>query len=372
MTAVPVRDSRTPLGRRTPLDIVEGYYVAKITEFFYSQGLFERLRAGATAEDLCEEFGFDRAAISGLLEFICQRTSLLQRGQVTRRRAGEAAASDCQPTILYTFDARHAAFPEFGYHLGKFLGAYGPVLTNLSHCAVNPGRGPEFVDQAAFGRALQQLDVPPNPIVRQIVQKLGVKSLLELGCGTGQGLVALAEMDEQIKAVGIDQDPETCALATERMLERGLADRVQVICGDATKVAELSRTNRLPDVESVYTRGLLNALFWPSDERAVDCLSQLGALYPGRLLMVEDYYGRLGYMDEAMQGALQAVLQDVVQVLTGQGIPPPTQEAWAATYAKAGCILFHAFEGHTNELPWFIHLVRLAGPDASAGETSAS
>jgi SAM-dependent methyltransferase len=353
MPAGPVRHAPALPCRRTALDIVEGFYVAKVTEFFYSRGLFDRLRAGASAEDLCDEFGFDQAAISGLLEFICQRTSLLRREQAPRPR------SVGRPTILYTFDALHGAYPQFGYHLRKFLGAYGAVLTNLSSCTVDPRLGPKFVDQAAFGQALQQLDVPPNPVVCQIVQEVGVKSILELGCGTGQGLVAMAAADQRMKAVGIDQDPGTCALSMKRVLEGGFADRVQIICGDAANVAELSGDDRLRDVECVYARGFLNAMFWPSDERAVHCLSQLSTLYPGGLLMVEDYYGRLGSTDGPIDGDLQAVLQDVAQVLTGQGIPPPTRQGWATTYAKAGCNLFHAFEGHTNQLPWFVHLVRL-------------
>ena len=76
---------------------------------------------------------------------------------------------------------------------------------------------------------------------------------------------------------------------------------------------------------------------------------------PGRALLVSDYYGCLGQRDG--RWFPKTALHDFVQVISGQGVPPPNLESWQAIYADAGCGLVHALED--DNASGFIHIVRL-------------
>jgi SAM-dependent methyltransferase len=54
----------------------------------------------------------------------------------------------------------------------------------------------------------------------------------------------------------------------------------------------------------------------------------------------------------------ETLLQDYVQVLSGQGVPPPDAAAWEAIYRRARCRLVHAIEDRATTR--FIHVARLA------------
>ncbi|MBI5030160.1 MAG: methyltransferase domain-containing protein [Chloroflexi bacterium] len=70
------------------------------------------------------------------------------------------------------------------------------------------------------------------------LQKLGVQSgevALEIGFGTGHGIVALAQVVGELgKVYGIDLSPRMLALTQSRVNQTGLAARVMLKNGDAT------------------------------------------------------------------------------------------------------------------------------------------
>ena len=66
---------------------------------------------------------------------------------------------------------------------------------------------------------------------------------------------------------------------------------------------------------------------------------------PGRPLLLSDYYGRLGSDAEEQR---ETLLHDFVQLISGQGVPPPGLDEWRAIYAEAGCRLAHVIEDQTT------------------------
>lgn len=58
-------------------------------------------------------------------------------------------------------------------------------------------------------------------------------SAIELGCGPGAALLAAAVLNPETRFTGIEADPEAAALARENAAANGLADRVEIIEGDA-------------------------------------------------------------------------------------------------------------------------------------------
>jgi ubiquinone/menaquinone biosynthesis C-methylase UbiE len=72
------------------------------------------------------------------------------------------------------------------------------------------------------------------------LQKLGVKegeTVLEIGFGTGHGILALAQSVGRLgKVYGIDISEGMFNIAQARVRETGLAARVELRCGDATEL----------------------------------------------------------------------------------------------------------------------------------------
>jgi len=88
-------------------------------------------------------------------------------------------------------------------------------------------------------------------LIRKGIEKLGVKAgekVLDVGCGTGTGLLILAELaGNKCNVSGIDVSEGMLEKASRKLSRKGLTDRVELIQGDAT---------HLP-----YSDSTFNALF---------------------------------------------------------------------------------------------------------------
>jgi SAM-dependent methyltransferase len=59
-----------------------------------------------------------------------------------------------------------------------------------------------------------------------------ISRILEIGCGSGTGLVALATAFPEAAVIGVDMSPESVGAARQRVAEAGLGERVKPIAGD--------------------------------------------------------------------------------------------------------------------------------------------
>jgi ubiquinone/menaquinone biosynthesis C-methylase UbiE len=79
-----------------------------------------------------------------------------------------------------------------------------------------------------------------GPMRRAGLEKLNVRpgeQVLEIGFGTGHCLISLAQsVGPMGKVYGIDLSDKMLELARENLLKAGLAERVELACGDATKL----------------------------------------------------------------------------------------------------------------------------------------
>ncbi|EFC82587.1 conserved hypothetical protein [Parafrankia sp. EUN1f] len=115
--------------------------------------------------------------------------------------------------------------------------------------------------------------------------------------------------------------------------------------------------------EAVVAASMLNELFHPDAQTAVQWLKILRDTLPDRVLVVVDYYGVLGHSPEPPP---RRALHDWIQAISSQGIPPPDLDAWESVYHEAGCELLHAVED--SQAGVFIHFIRLTAADrASTG-----
>jgi SAM-dependent methyltransferase len=200
-----------------------------------------------------------------------------------------------------------------------------------------------------------------------VIAQLGRGAVLDLGCGTAALLIALATADPGFAGWGLEKNPAMVRAARAGVRAAGLVRRVRVLAGDVAGLAAAVPDEVAAAIGTVTMCDVANEMFRAGPARFVAWLRTARARFPGRLLIVSDYYGRLGDPDAPPHR--ETLLQDYVQVISGQGVPPRDARAWQAIYRRAGCRLVHAIEDRTTTR--FIHVAQLA-PAAKPASRSAS
>ncbi|UUU37475.1 class I SAM-dependent methyltransferase [Streptomyces sp. NBC_00162] len=301
-----------------------------------------RLEAAAEVRDLAEEFALDEQILSAVLDYVCRTTGLLIREDRCYR-----LAKACRP------------YHRVAFHLEKFLGAYGPAVARTDEVLQDPGTGPALRDLNALARAFGQLQPHTPSLTAQVLQAWDVTSLLDLGCGAGTLLIELASADPRFQGYGADAGQDMVRVANDRIHRAGLGHRLQVVLGDVRALGELTALPASEDVQALHGRSIMNEFFAGDGSSAIGVLAGLKARFPGRLLFLEDYYGRLTHDSPADGSHGHTLAQDLAQVLSGQGVPPLDLPGWAGVYQEADCTLVKAYEGDNDGVAWFIHVVAL-------------
>ena len=329
--------------KQAPLDIIEGFYSAQIAYHLHRSGLLERLSPVRSVKALAREFEYDETILTALLEFLYQSSDIILRHAANR----------------YSVRRKYRTYYFLGFQLDKFIGAYGPAALRLEELLRSPTRGRTFVDRKAQAGAFFRIESPPNYVVEQLVRKLGIRSILDLGCGQAGLLTGLCQQDTSFRGWGIDENPTICRLARQKVLKAGLNNRIRIVCGDAQDIGTHFDGRIRNSVECLHSKDLLNELFGHGDLHAVRYLKRLKRYFSGKLLFVVDYYGKLTRAPYVARKYRHTLIHDLIQALSSQGIPPPDLKGWMRVYESAGCHLQHAYEGDDQGIEWFVHVLRL-------------
>jgi SAM-dependent methyltransferase len=287
------------------------------------------------ADDVAAELGLDAAMLTAVLEYCAERTELVTRSG--RRFA----------TRQYDDAAR--------FVLDLYAGAYRPNAVSLETLLHRPERARGTVDRARHARAFGLAPTGPEQVPAALLGQLGVRYVLELGCGLGGLLRTMALADGQFQGWGIDANSATCRFARAAMREAGVAGRVRIAHGDGLHPVLHIPQRTIAAIEAVVARDFTNELFGRASVAATSWLRQLRHDFPGRLLLICDYYGRLGH--RRVHGSRETLLHDYAQVISGQGVPPPTRRAWTEMYHDAGVRPLHIMEDRSTTR--FLHLLQL-------------
>lgn len=326
-----------------PFAVAEGFYLAHIVYHLHRAGLLDGLGAGRTPAELAAEHGSDEPLLRSLLEYVRQRSDI-----VVRDESG-----------VYALNAEYQPYHRFGFHLDKFIGAYGLAFRRLGESLASPALGLEFVDDRMLSEAFHRAGSASVATEAAIVRAWQIRSLIDLGCGPGTLLCDLALGNPGFRGWGVDASPRMLALAVERARAAGVEHALRFVCGDARDLSDHLTGDDLRSVEGLHCRSLFNELFRDGPGEAVKLVAQLAELFAGRLLLVGDYYGRLGFDEDVPATHAHTLLQDVAQAVSGQGIPPPDLDGWAEIYRAGGAQLLHGYEGDHAGIVTFVHVVRL-------------
>lgn len=327
----------TPEPRQSLTDLVEGHYLSQLIRFLHDAGLADTLDVATDPRELAERFDLDPGLLRLVLGFVAARSDFLEsapggfiRGQ--RYRADRDGG---------------------GWLIDQYLGAYAPLAAGLGEVLRDPGRGPDLVDDDLHAKAYSFLDRPSYRALPPILRELEPNHLVDLGCGAADLLRTMARERATMRGWGLDANPSMCRVAREKIASDGLESRLTILEGSVADLRSRFAAEDASKVDVVVCASLLNQ-GWASGQ-ILSWLEEIRGVFAGRMLVVADYYGRLG--SDLPAPSRLALLHDLVQALSGQGVPPPDREGWRSAYEEAGCTMLHAFEG--EDAVWFVHLVSM-------------
>jgi len=302
-------------------ELAEAFHLAYAADFVVANDLIDdNDRSG---DELAARANVDPLVVSRLLELLALRTDLVVQGpKGFRKGAGLGRAARAL--------------------INQYVGAYGPNAAALPEILASVARGRDLVNRERYALAFRDVSGAGVALLPDLLRKLNLGTTLDLGCGTGQLLVEMARGDPRFRGFGLDINPAMVRAARQRLDTNDVADGgVRFFVGDASDPATGIPQEVLEETQVVVTASLLNEFFHPDASPAIRCLQALRTTMPGRVLVVADYYGSLGYVPDPSP---QQALHDWVQLLSSQGVPPPDLSGWEYVYREAGCALVYAIE----------------------------
>lgn len=266
----------TTRGQDDLFRLAKGYYVTKALLALWRMGLLGRAAAGQDldAEAIAAEKGFDASLLRPLLDY------LIVRGYFER-----------VDRSVYRLSSRGAdAIPYYGY-LSTLVGAYEPVFTRIEDLIMGKlVYGRDVVrSNEEMTHGLTALEDRLMGTVIEVVRAHGVSKVLDLGCGSAQMLSHICQLGDHIQGVGVDRDPNSCAVAHETVQREGLEGRLTIVQADAGDVASLP-PEVVDGVDMVTVMFLLHEILRQRGRTGtVELLANIASLVgeSGRLVMVE-------------------------------------------------------------------------------------
>jgi len=329
-------------------DVIKGAYVSKIVWNFHENGIFSQMKLPITAKELAKNNSFDESLLIQLLDFLCFTTNITKKITIMYQED------------KYILNPQYKSYDNFGHHLDKLLGCYGPALDQLDKTLKSPSLGRDFVNEdklmVAFNtkpyKSLFLLELIskhcPPPIV-----------LCDLGCGPGTLVFNVAKTIPQSRCFGIDFSEPMCQAAKEKIQKGDLGNVVKIVKGDVKDVATLLSTEELGSINVLFGGSILNEMFRFGVKEVIDFLKLLHKIFPDETkFIVTDYYGKLGYVNNIDKDHLHNLLHDVCQAVSGQGIPVDNYEKWSNIYKEGGWKVLSTFETSSGGIDGFVHLLK--------------
>ena len=305
--------------------LMNGYVTMQLCLALEEIGLFRELgddpRAVKSIKELAETLQTDEHLLRASIEFLSMVTNLFEKdGDYISFR---------DPT-----GHREAAWTFW------LMRAYKPVLdatAELLRSTKTYGK-----DMKRDGYWLQKWsDTMTREAVLaalRLIPKDKEATLVDLGCGSADSLIAFCAGNTSRLGIGIDVDPLIAKLARQRVTDAGIGERIRIIHADILDLPQW-QTNIQKTGEVVFlASGVLHELLRSGEGPAIRFLRDLKTSFPGsRFLMVESNapsLEELRTMTDAPR-KLAASAYRLLHSLSDQGMPQPEKQ-WREILRAAG------------------------------------
>jgi SAM-dependent methyltransferase len=317
-------------------DLIEGFFLSQAFAAIERLGILDALKLPQSANGLARRYHVNESILDAALQMLASRTLLI------RYAHGKYSVTSAYDSVTKFF-------------LLQYLASYGGNAVHLEEILHDPSVASQFVDRYQHQRAfLNAQTSTKDPLVQQVLQS-GFNTILDIGCGTGSLLLHLASQCPHFRGWGIDSNLFMCRAARQRIAQARESKRIKIIHGDSRQLLRRIAPTVVRHVEAITASGVANEFFFDGINNAVSWLSAIKRVFPGRKLLIADYYGQLGFRRKSLRRGV--ALHDFIQVISRQGVPPPNRNGWLKVYKSAKCKLLHV--EHERGAPNFIHVVQL-------------
>jgi SAM-dependent methyltransferase len=317
-------------------DLAEGFHLACALLALDRHGILQSLTRPSAASALATKHRVERGMLESALQMLAARTNFVAR-----------------KGIKYWLTRKYDAYARFV--VSQYFRTYGPNAIALDRILPNPSLAADLIDRGQHADAFDEAPALSSVILADLIVQLGLNHVLDLGCGTGIMLRDLAARIPKFVGWGLDINPVMCTEARKRVAAARAAFPTKIIRGDCRDPNAAIPASIIRRVRTVTAASVANEFFGKGTDAAVTWLAKLKTTFPGRTLLVADYYGRLGHRRKPWPREI--TLHDFVQVISGQGVPPPSLDAWKKIYRTARCKLVHVVED--RDASYFVHVLKL-------------
>jgi 2-ketoarginine methyltransferase len=313
-------DTKTETGQEDIFRLVKGYYTTKVLLAVWRLGLLDRAERDGELDvaKIAAEWGVHEELVTPLFNY------LIVRGFFEHTGNGRVRLTQ-----------RGVDAHRYRGYLSTMVGAYEPVFSQLEAIVTGTVKYGKDLTRSheEMVRGLTVLEDKMMGTVATAVLDAHPRKVLDLGCGSARMLSRMCELDPQLHAVGVDRDPNSCAVARETVQQRGLTNRMSIIEGDAFEVAALP-ADVLDGVDTVTVMFLLHeVLRQRGRDGTVRLLTEIAELVGpgGRLVMVE-VSGTVDH--QYRENQLFVPEYELLHEYTSQRLA--SQPEWVAMVAEAG------------------------------------
>ncbi|MDH7500687.1 MAG: class I SAM-dependent methyltransferase [candidate division NC10 bacterium] len=248
----------------TPIE--RGFFATRVIQSLFNVGFLDHLSTQGTADP--SAFAREKGLDPQILRFLCDYLYALQFLDKEGDRFFLGRHGKILTEVLRgTFDLIYA-YEDLVHNLEGLLRRekfYGKEVK----------RREEFVGKGS-GQSAKLL---PFPMVADLIERNGYRRILDLGCGDGEFLISLIKGNSHFRGWGVDLSEEVVALAKRRLLQDGLADRIQIMVGDIFRLGEIREKVGVPDAATCFY--VLHEFLRNGREVVIDLLRQFREVFPG-------------------------------------------------------------------------------------------
>ncbi|MCJ1329038.1 hypothetical protein MMC10_005715 [Thelotrema lepadinum] len=221
-------------------------------------------------------------------------------------------------------------------------------------------------DAAAIAYACRELNTQfYDPVFWAVMKELpySFRSVVDLGCGSGERLMQILSHYPETTAIGIDAAGPAVDFAKAEAWKRGFGDRLELVVGDAQS---LEQRDDFAGVD-LLTSFLMGHDFWPR-ENCIATLRNLRRIFPNvrRFLLGDETRGLL-HSNGSNPPMAHPAKDDVPIFALGlefghvlMNVYIPTMSEWYEVFAEGG---WHCVKGHELQRRAFAVIFELEPAD---------
>jgi SAM-dependent methyltransferase len=308
-------------------NIRNGFVRAYILFAFHETGVFELLRKEAplTSKEIANKLELHPEILDGLLNF------LYHADKVLVKENNKFSLSKDGKEWLFTDTVMTMSF--------GLVGAASCLYSELIPCLKGEKKyGVDFVRKGDLvAKGSYYTSAKNYPWIIEEMNKLGVKKVADLGCGSAKILIDFCKLDKNIRGVGVDISSGAIKEATENIKREKLTERIKLIEADLTKPQTYKKS--LSDVDAFNAIMVVHHLLEEDEEPLIKFLLGLKESFPGKYLFIgelnpmsDEEYQKLPYQDRIHMLCSQYIAH---QVMSGKDLLL-RKEKWIDLFKKTG------------------------------------